>query len=87
MWNHVRDDPTAPRKHRKRLDTVFKPTRRHSPPPSWPSLPLTTQVPMSSELDFLITVGHDMRVVSHVYLVPITDMKHRVSTAVKVIHP
>ena len=42
---------------------------------------------MSSELDFLITVGHDMRVVSHVYLVPITDMKHRVSTAVKVIHP
>ena len=28
---------------------------------------------MSSELDFLITVGHDMRVVSHVYLVLITE--------------
>jgi len=40
---------------------------------------------MSSELESLITVGHDMWVVSHVYPVLITYIKPRVSTSIKVV--
>ena len=41
---------------------------------------------MSSELDSLITVGHDMWAVSHVpYFVLTTDMKPRASTSIKVV--